>query len=80
MRCDEHLRAWLDAIDGDEKFVMVVGAGILNAIFFAAGILSENGYLMILGGTVFAYITGKVVEDRHTQTVEKANADLAAKT
>lgn len=64
MTCAEHLKAWLDAIDGDEKFVMTVGAGIVNAIFFACGVLSETGYLTILGGTIIAYITGKVVEDR----------------
>jgi hypothetical protein len=67
--CAEHIKALLDAIDGDEKFVMTAGAGVVNAAFFAAGILSENGYLTILAGTIVAYIMGKVVEDRHVQSV-----------
>lgn len=79
MKCHEYLKAWLDAVDGDEKFVMTVGAGLVNAVFFALGLLSENGYLAILASTVGMYIAGKVVEDRHTQTMEaqRANVDKA---
>lgn len=72
MTAPEYLKAWLDAIEGDEKFVMTVGAGIINAIFLACGILSETGYLTILGGTIVAYITGKVAEDRFAQKAANA--------
>lgn len=75
--CAAYLKEWLDAIDGDEKFVMTVGAGVVNAIFLACGILSETGYLTILGSTIFAYITGKVVEDRHSEQMEVARAGVA---
>jgi hypothetical protein len=63
MNLPAKIKAYLDAIDGDEKFIMTMGAGIVNTILFALGILSENGYLMILSGTVFMYIAGKTTED-----------------
>lgn len=72
MTCAEHLKAWLDAIDGDEKFIMCAAAGIVSSIFFACGILTENGWLIAMGGSVFAYVSGKVVEDR-----SKINAIVA---
>lgn len=72
MTCAEYLKSWLDAIDGDEKFVMTVGAGIVNAIFFACGILSETGYLSILGGTVIAYIGAKTYLEKTSANVAQA--------
>lgn len=72
MTCAEHLKSWLDAIDGDEKFVMVMGCAMVNTVLFAAHTLSENGYLMILGGTIFAYISGKVYEDIRKQGTNDA--------
>lgn len=62
--CAAYLKEWLDAISGDEKFVMCAGAGIVSSVFFASHLLTENGWLLAMGQSVFAYVIGKVVEDR----------------
>jgi len=73
MTCAEHLKAWLDAIEGDERFVLTVGAGVVNAVFLACGILSEAGYLTVLGGTIVAYITGKTYELTRPEKKDASN-------
>lgn len=74
MTCAEYLKSWLDAISGDEKFVMCAGAGIVSSVFFACGILTENGWLLAMGQSVFAYVIGKVVEDRGAPRANLAQA------
>jgi hypothetical protein len=51
----EQLTAWREAVGG-RKFWLCVGCAALNTLLFACGILSESGYLMIIGGTVFTYL------------------------
>lgn len=58
-----YLKSWLDACTGHEKFFLVIGAGIVNGIFLACGILTEPGYLTILGGSLLAYIGAKTYEN-----------------
>lgn len=58
-----YLKSWLDAVTGHEKFLLVVGAGIINGIFLACGILTETGYLSVLAGTIVTYIGAKTYEN-----------------
>jgi len=53
--------AWREALGG-RKFLLCVGCSGINTALFAAGTLSESGYLMILGGTVFSYIGARVTQ------------------
>lgn len=57
------LKAWLDAISGDEKFVMTIGAGIIDTLLLIGGFLDQGNYVILTMGTVAAYITGKTVEN-----------------
>lgn len=59
----EYLKAWLDSISGDEKFVLTLGAGIVNTLLLMFGFLDQGNYVFLTMGTVAAYITGKTVED-----------------
>jgi hypothetical protein len=58
------IKAFLDAIEGDEKFVLVLGAGIVDTLLLMGGWLDQNNYVVLTLATVGAYITGKVIEDR----------------
>ena len=59
-----YLKAWLDAIDGDEKFLMTLGAGIVNSFLLMMGVLDQSNYVILTTSTVGMYIAGKVIEDR----------------
>jgi hypothetical protein len=63
MMWHEYAKAWLDAIEGDEKFVMTMGAGIVNTLLILLGVLDQGTYAMLTISTVAAYITGKTVEN-----------------
>lgn len=58
-----YLKSWLDAIDGDEKFVMTIGAGMVNTVLLCFAFISADIYLALTTGTVIAYITGKTIEN-----------------
>lgn len=47
---------------GGRRFLLCVGCAAINTILFAWGTLSESGYLLIVSGTVVAYITGNVAQ------------------
>ncbi len=57
----ETLAAWREALGGT-RFLLTVGCSAVNSIFFVCGTLTENGYLMILGGTVFTYIASATAQ------------------
>lgn len=57
------LKSWLDAISGDEKFLMTLGVGIVDTILFVCGFLDQAGYLEITKWTVCVYLAGKTYED-----------------
>jgi hypothetical protein len=59
------IKRWLDCIAGDEKFVMTLGAGVVNTLLLVLSYLDQGNYVILTLGTVAAYITGKVVEDIH---------------
>jgi hypothetical protein len=56
---------------GGRKFLLCLGCGIVSTILFAANaflkqpLLSEAGYLTLIGGSVIAYITGRTVEAKN---------------
>lgn len=52
---------WRAALGGT-RFLLTVGCSVINSVFFACGVLSENGYLMILSGTVFAYVASATTQ------------------
>ncbi len=57
------LKAWLDAMTGDEKFVLVVGCGGMSSIHLAFGHIDQTTWLAVITLTVGAYITGKTIEN-----------------
>lgn len=70
MTTPERIRAYLDAIEGDERFLMTVGAGIVDSLLLIFHYIDQGTYAMLTGGTVAAFIGG-VALDR------KSNANLA---
>lgn len=56
------LKSWLDAVDGDEKFVLVVGCGLADFILLWFGKLDATTYVTLTTLTIVAYLTGKAVE------------------
>lgn len=52
---------WREAIGG-RRFLLTVGAGIVDSILFVVGKLSESGYLQLTGATVVVYIAARVYE------------------
>lgn len=60
------LREWLAAIEGDEKFVMVIGAGAVASTHLSLGQIDQGTWLAVVSMTVGAYIGGKVIENTVT--------------
>lgn len=59
----EYLKAWLDAIDGDERFLMTIGAGVVNTLLLVLGLLDQSNYVLLTTSTVGMYIAGKTYEN-----------------
>lgn len=52
---------WLQ-LAGGRRFVMTMGAGIVNTALFAVGIMTEGGYITLTLATVGAYLTANGVQ------------------
>lgn len=63
------LRAWISGAGG-RRFVLTVGAGIVDTILLCIGRISESGYLQLTAWTVAVYIAGHTIEQ------VKANATV----
>jgi len=61
--------AWRDALGG-RRFLMSMGAHLVNTLLFLHGVLSESGYLMTFGSTVAVYVGANVTQ----RFIEKRNA------
>lgn len=70
MNAPAYVKGWLDAIAGDEKFVMTVAAGLINAVLLIFHYIDQGTYAMLIGSTVAVYIGGKTYE---TVQVARAN-------
>lgn len=57
----EQVLSWREALGG-RRFLLAIGCSLVNTVLFGMGILSENGYLMIISGTVIAYITARTTQ------------------
>ena len=55
------IREYIAAFGG-RRFLLVVGAGLIDSILFFLGILSESGYTTLTLATVGAYISANVVQ------------------
>jgi len=57
---------FIDKIGG-RKFVLTAGCGMVTAILQAMGKLDPGGssYVLVIGGTVSAYITGNVFQKKN---------------
>ena len=66
----ERIHAYLEAIDGDERFLLTLGAGVINSLLLVFGFLDMGTYAMLTGGTVGAFIVGVAYE-------RKSNANVA---
>jgi hypothetical protein len=64
------LKEWLDAITGDEKFILVVGCGFVDTVLVWFGKIDQNNYVTLTALTIGAYLTGKAVEG-----IASTNAD-----
>lgn len=50
------LKESLDSIDGDERFVMTLGAGVINTLLLCFGFIDPPIYRDLTLGTVAAFI------------------------
>lgn len=57
------IKSFLDAISGDEKFLMTLGAGVVNTCLLILGLLGQESYVSLTQWTVCVYIAGKTYED-----------------
>jgi len=60
------LKLLLEAISGDEKFLLTLGAGIVNTALLMLGFLDQANYVELTKWTVCVYIAGKTYEDSRT--------------
>lgn len=77
-RCPAFLKETLDALAGDEVFVVVVGCGFMNAMLLWYGKLDANIYQVITLGTVGAYIVAKSANNIAATNAEARTAVAAA--
>lgn len=66
------IKSYLDAIAGDEKFLLTLGAGIIDAALLMLGFLDQGNYVILTMGTVGVYIGAKAYEEvKTTQSAER---------
>lgn len=53
--------AWLYGLGG-RRYVMTMGAAIVNTGLFVFKVLSENGYIILYGMTIGAYLGSNTLE------------------
>lgn len=53
----KQLAEWGQAIGG-RKFILSMGAGIISSVLLAFGVLSSSDYVLVVLGTVGAFIAG----------------------
>lgn len=53
----ETLRAWIAAAGG-RRFLLTLGAGVMSSVLLACGQLTSGDYVLVVLGTVGAYIAG----------------------
>lgn len=61
MAAADTVAAWLIAVGG-RRFLMSMGAGVVNTALFWAGVLSESGYITLTMATVGAFIAANTME------------------
>lgn len=69
-RASAALKEWLDAISGDEKFLLVVGCGGMSSLHLALHQITESTWLAVVTLTVGAYLGGKAVESAMTTNAD----------
>lgn len=52
---------------GGTRFIMAMGAGLVNTLLFAVGILSESGYITLTLATVGAFIVSQTAQNMKTK-------------
>jgi len=66
------IKSYLDSIAGDEKFLLTLGAGIVDSILLMFGFLDQGNYVVLTMGTVGVYIGAKAYEEvKTTQSAER---------
>jgi putative Mn2+ efflux pump MntP len=55
MKLHRQVAQWIPAVGG-RRFILTVGAGLVNTILLWFGKLSESGYVTLVLSTVAAYI------------------------
>ena len=70
-RCPAFVKESLDAITGDEKFVMTIAIGFANVILTLLGFLTGGEYITGLTLIFGSYIAGKT-----TEAVAESNASV----
>lgn len=62
MPCYDYMRKWLEAVDGDEKFVLTIGSGIVTTLLLIFHCIHEDTFMTLIISTVATYIGGAAVE------------------
>lgn len=62
MTLPEHIKSYLDAIAGDERFVLTLGAGVVNTVLLTLGFLDQSNYVTLTMGTIAVYIAGRTAD------------------
>lgn len=57
---------------GGRRFLLSVGAGVVNSLLFAFGCMTEGGYITLTLATVGTYIGANVTERIKAMTTGKA--------
>jgi hypothetical protein len=73
------LKKLLDTIDGDERFIMTLGSGMVNTLLVHQQIISDLIYRDIILGTVGVFILGSAYT-AGVQIKQEAQVELAEAT
>lgn len=68
MNAPAYVRSWLEAVDGDEKFVLTMGAGVINTCLLLLHFIDQGTYATLTISTVAAFIGGNVIENMRNRT------------
>lgn len=59
----ERTRTWIEGLGG-RKFILSMGAGIVSSLLLLAGVLTSSDYVLVVLGTVGAFIAGNAWQAR----------------
>ena len=68
----QRIKSYLDSIDGDEKFLMCMGAGVVDTALLWFDKLDASNYVILTMGTIGAFIGAKAYQEvQNTKSEER---------